>query len=373
MCVLPAFACTFNSGKLSTTKWWAAVATSKQNCVSQTWWKWYTKQAAHKKLSWKTKVSGHKTQSLINGCHYACSFSFLTKRELQLGNATCSLHSTLKDKILFQRGELWTERDNGKMEWFCCTYCCCTGTSQEKRKQWKSLLFFSCLFFLCSSWKSLLSSSCSSLHRWLLKDLVKLWIIWNYFWSAYLVICGLISLINFAVFGEIYWVVSVFAHLSTHELLAVIAKTGQRCYLLFASKFSANRPFFLGPILTITDRIKSPKLLVLNLHLWYLFRILEIAQNPQLFVCQWVALHLGKGSKNWLVFGSLIGSQQWTKNVCKASVWCPITFFLVLVAFLRVHLNPHPLFGINTSVYHIQHRVLIIFSSPSINITMWSV
>jgi hypothetical protein len=82
-----------------------------------------------------------------------------------------------------------------------------------------------------------------------------------------LVICGLISLINFAVFGEIYWVVSVFAHLSTHELLAVIAKTGQRCYLLFASKFSANRPFFLGPILTITDRIKSPKLLVLNLHL----------------------------------------------------------------------------------------------------------
>jgi hypothetical protein len=60
-----------------------------------------------------------------------------------------------------------------------------------------------------------------------------LWIIWNYFWSAYLVICGLISLINFAAFGEIYWVVSVFAHLSTHVLLAVIAKTGQRCYLLF--------------------------------------------------------------------------------------------------------------------------------------------
>jgi hypothetical protein len=39
-----------------------------------------------------------------------------------------------------------------------------------------------------------------------------LWIIWNYFWSAYLVICVLISLINFAVFWEIYWVVSAFEH-----------------------------------------------------------------------------------------------------------------------------------------------------------------
>jgi hypothetical protein len=56
-----------------------------------------------------------------------------------------------------------------------------------------------------------------------------LWIIWNYFWSAYLVICGLISRINLAVFWEIYWVVSVFALLSTHVLLAVIAKTGQWC------------------------------------------------------------------------------------------------------------------------------------------------
>lgn len=143
MCVLPAFACTFNSGKLSTTKCWATAAISKQNCFSQTWWKWYTKQAAHKKLSWKNKVSEHKTQSLINGCRYPCSFSFLTKRELQLGTATWSLHSTLKGKILFQRGKLWTERDDGKMEWFCCSYCCCCkGTSQEKRKQWKSSSFF---------------------------------------------------------------------------------------------------------------------------------------------------------------------------------------------------------------------------------------
>ncbi len=227
MCVLPAFACTFNSGKLSTTKWWAAAAISKQNCFSQTWWKWYTKQAAHKKLSWKIKVSEHKTQSLINGCHYPCLFSFLTKRELQLGTATCSLHSTLKDKILFQRGKLWRERDNGKMEWFCCCCSCCWGTSQENsRKVFYSSLVFS---FLSSSWKALLSSSCSSLNRWLLKDLVKLWIIWNYFWSAYLVICGLISRINLAVFWEIYWVVSVFALLSTHVLLAVIAKTGQWC------------------------------------------------------------------------------------------------------------------------------------------------
>jgi hypothetical protein len=50
-------------------------------------------------------------------------------------------------------------------------------------------------------------------------------------------------------------------------LLAVIAQTGQWCYLLFASKFSAYRPFFLAPILAITDRIKFPKLLVLVLHL----------------------------------------------------------------------------------------------------------
>ncbi len=150
MCVLPAFACTFNSGKLSTTKWWAAVATSKQNCVSQTWWKWYTKQAAHKKLSWKTKVSEHKTQSLINGCHYACSFSFLTKRELQLGNATCSLHSTLKDKILFQRGELWTERDNGKMEWFFAapiTAAAAVAQEHHKRKENSGKVFYSSLVF----------------------------------------------------------------------------------------------------------------------------------------------------------------------------------------------------------------------------------